>query len=619
MHNRFIYRSILITLIGMAGSFYANAQQQPVKLIRSGAFQSLRNENILRVQSDTVDGKIIQAQFSQGFTIMDCDSAILDQNANAVEAYGNVHVNDKDSVHTYSDYIFYDGNTRIVTLDGNAKMTDRKVIITGPEMIYDMNAKIGSYVNGGKLVNEKSTLTSQEAFYYTDTKDVYFKQNVVLINPDYTLSTDTLLYNTATKIATIVAPTTINDGKRITYVSSGTYNTETGKGNFVSRPLITDSTGDFTADHIDIDKSNGMAIATGNMIWRDTVNKIILLGNYGQVNQTSKSVFATQHPVAITYNKADSLFMTGDTLYSGLISPDTAKVYLKDSLLQTVPPAEENDSLTELTVPADSVASAFKQRADAAIGIERDSITAAAVRPDSIQQVVRPTRDSIPVRTALPPENLRKFNTDTLPMAKLTDTTAQQPKDTTEKRYIRAFRNVRIYSDSLQAVCDSAYYSSVDSVLRMFRSPVIWVKDLQMSGDTAFLFTRNTKADRLLLDQNGLLASEVNKGFYNQIKGNTITGYFRENKLFYMRIYGNAESILFQQDSDSAFTNVQRSTCAIIDMHFIEGELDRVVNIKDHEGALYPFTQFPADQRLLSNFKWEIKRKPKSRYELIGN
>ncbi|UYQ94295.1 LPS export ABC transporter periplasmic protein LptC [Chitinophaga horti] len=675
MHIRFLYRFILITLIGMAGHLYANAQDT-INLVRSGRLNVLVREGLTRVYSDTVNGKIIQAEFSHGTTLLYADSAIRSNNENKIDAYGHVHINNNDSVHTYSDIVNFDGNTKIATLRGNARLVQGGVVITSPEMIYDMNAKIGSYINGGKLVNEGSTLTSREAFYYTEPRDVYFRGNVVLVNPDYTLSTDTLLYNTETKIATIVAPTTINDGKRITYVTSGYYNTNTGQGDFEGRPLITDSTGDFTADRINVDKMNGVAIAIGNMVWRDTVNKIILLGNYGQVNQTDRSVLATQRPVAITYSEKDSLFMTGDTMFSGVILPDTAKVFPKDSLLSVHAPDMEADSLVQSTDSAadafrdradaaiDSVPNAFRQRADAAIagrdsiprrvnaGMDsvakridaardsipkqiaaasdaipkqidaaRDSIrqrvdATIAVRKDSLPKVtaMRPQRDSLPLKRTMDMPGAITFKTDSLP-----SDSAATPKDTTEKRYIKAYHNVRIFSDSLQAVCDSAYYSSVDSVFRMFKEPVIWVKELQMSGDTVYLFTKDKKADRMLLDQSGLLASEVTPGFYNQIKGNTITGYFRESKLYYMRIYGNAESIVFQQDQDSAFTNVQRSTCAIIDMHFVDGELEYIVNIKDHEGGIYPFTQFPIDQRTLSNFKWEGNRRPKSRYSLIGN
>lgn len=645
MLQRSLYKFILMTLVGMGGIMFAKAQDstgQPIRIIQSGKLNVIKRDGLelMRVLPDTINGVHQQVIFQQGTTLLYCDSAYNNTTEKTIDAFGHVHINNSDSVHTYSDFLHYRSDVRIASLRGNAKLTDGKVVITAPEMEYDMNAKIGSYLNNGKLVNEESILTSREAFYYTDTKDVYFKQNVVLVNPNYTLSTDTLLYNTGNKIATIVAPTTINDGKSISYVSSGTYETEQGLGHFTSRPMVTDSTGDFTADNIQLDRKTGIAVATGNMIWRDTVRKIIVLGNYGLVNENEKSVLATQKPVTILYSGKDTMFVAADTLFTGLIKKnDTVPVFAKDAIVAMNEPFEHageelDPGLMDSAQLAqrDSARNVFKQRADAAIAGRTDSVAAKpliAVAPpktvtDSLKVApvparIRPVKPTLPdsLHTAQP---ANRVQSDSLHLAlnkvPLTDTTQQ--KDTTEQRFLRAYHNVRIYSDSLQGVADSIYYSSVDSVMRMYKEPVLWAKELQLTGDTIFLFTKNQKADKLLLDQSGLLASEVGHGYYNQIKGNTITGYFRDDKLYYMRIYGNAESIVYQQDSDSAFTNVQQSTCAMIDIHFVDGDIETIVNIKDHEGAIYPFNQLPEEHRVLSNFKWEFKRKPKSKYELIG-
>ncbi len=266
---------------------------------------------------------------------------------------------------------------------------------------------------------------------------------MVVIDPDFTLGTDTLMYNTDTKIATIMAPTTINDGKMTMYVTDGYYNTDRGYGQFGQRPVIEDSTNTFTANEIQTDKETGISIATGNMIWRDTAQKIAVLANYGIINQQQKSVLATQKPVTLIEGKTDTLFVAGDTLFSGVIP-----------------------RMIDSSIALDSLKSG------------KDSLAA--------------------------------------------------KQDTTEKRFIIAYHNVRIFSDSLQGVADSLYYSSVDSLFRLYRNPVLWANGNQLIGDTIFLFTKNRKADRLLLDQNAMIISEVGPDMYNQIKGNTILGYFGE-------------------------------------------------------------------------------------------
>ena len=467
--------------------------------------------------------------FKQGTSFLYCDSADLNERKNEVEAWGHVHINQDDSIHTYSDYLLYQGNTRLATLTGNAKLTDTKVVLTSPELNYDMNTRIGTYTKGGKLVNGKSVLTSQEGFYYADTKDVYFKKNVVIVDPGFTLGTDTLQYNSATKIATILAPTTINDGKTTMYVTSGYYHTETGFGNFGKRPVIEDSTNTFTANEIQTDKATGISIATGNMVWRDTAQKMSVLANYGTVNQHTKTVLATQKPVVIMEGKKDTFFVASDTLFSGIVK-----------------------------IKLDSAA------------LARDS----AVRASG--------------------------------------------KDSVERRFVIGYNHVKIYSDSLQGVADSLYYSGVDSIFRLYKDPVLWANKNQLFGDTVFLFTKNQKADRMLLDQNAFIINEVGPEMFNQIKGNTMMGYFGDEKLDSMYVNGNAENIYYVQDNDSAFISTNRLLSATTHIYFLNGELDRIVFVKEPEGTMYPLRQMPQEQKRLQGFKWEIHRKPKSKYELLG-
>lgn len=652
----------------------------------------LHADFVINTTTDTVSKRRVKGNvsFRQGTSYMYCDSADIDALSNKIEAWGNVHINQDDSIHTYSDYLIYLGNQRLATLTGNAKLTDNKVVLTSPELQYDMNTKIGTYMRNGRLVNESSVLTSQEGIYYAETKDVYFKKNVVIVDPGFTLSTDTLLYNTNSKIATILVPTTINDGKTTMYVTNGHYNTASGYGSFSQRPVIEDSTNTFTANDIQTDKASGISVATGNMIWRDTAQKIAVLANYGIVDQNLKTVLATQKPVMILEGKTDTLFVAADTLFSGIIglqrdsiaapqngtdstiaiAGDTVLPGVKDSV-GTVVMAVSRQKDSAFTALPDKVVvtdSGYIAKGDSAHPARKDSIaphlvlkdTTSSIRADSIS-TAKATRirlkDTVPPALAVQADSLntalperinqadsmanalleRVVKTDTslvkrdsslaafpVPLV-LADSTpaaaspvSAEPRDTTEKRFIIAYHNVKIYSDSLQGVADSIYYSGVDSIFRMYKDPVLWASDNQMFGDTIFLFTKNQKADKLLLDQNALIISEAGPNMYNQVKGNTVLGYFGDDKLDSMHVNGNAENIYYVRDDDSAYISVNRLLSATTHIYFENGELERVVFIKEAEATMYPFTQMPEEQKLLPGFKWMIQRKPKSKYELIG-
>lgn len=191
-------------------------------------------------------------------------------------------------------------------------------------------------------------------------------------------------------------------------------------------------------------------------------------------------------------------------------------------------------------------------------------------------------------------------------------------KSDTAIRYFLAYHHVKIFNDSLQAVSDSLFYSGADSTFRLFYDPVVWSGNSQVSGDTIFLYTKNKKADRVYVFDNGIMINRINSEFYNQVAGKTINGYFKNGVIDYMRTKGSpAESIYFVQDKDSAFTGMNHADGSVIDMYFIKQQLDKVKFLNDVHGKLYPIRQIPQDQKYLRKFSWLDKRRPKNKLELF--
>jgi lipopolysaccharide export system protein LptA len=185
-------------------------------------------------------------------------------------------------------------------------------------------------------------------------------------------------------------------------------------------------------------------------------------------------------------------------------------------------------------------------------------------------------------------------------------------------RYFQAFHHVRIYNDSLQAVCDSMYYTSADSTFRLFKQPLLFANHSQISGDTMHLYIKNKKADRLYVFYNGMIIDKDNDQMYNQISGRTINGYFKNGVLDYVRIKGSpAQSIYYPQNNDSAYTGMNRSKGDVIDIYFINKKLNKVKFINDVDGTLYPIRQIPADQQYLKGFLWLDNKRPKNKLELF--
>jgi lipopolysaccharide export system protein LptA len=591
-------------------SFSASAQSTPAaaptgvpqdsgKLIRI-----IRADRLTLMKVDSATERYIlsgNVLLQQDKTLFYCDSAIKDESQNSIEAFGNIHINDADSVHTYAQYLKYQGNAKLATLREKVKLTDGKGVLTTDELEYDLNARIGAYTRGGKVVNGSSVLTSRQGFYYADTRQVYFQDKVKLVDPEYTMSTDTLLYDINRELATFVALTTINDGRSRIKTRSGYYNLNTGEAEFGKRPMVEDSAQLIIADSLKYDKKSGFGFAKGNVLIRDTAQGLTVLSGQAEVNQENGRLLATLKPVMILKRDKDSLFIAADTLLSG----KRMRTLQNDSSNQPV------DSSAQVSVKVVSDTGQVKN-------IRPANSDSAKVVPDTrkIQHIVQATSDS-----SISKEKFNSLNSITKSVSDtaLKTTVAVEKKTATSDsiRYFLAYRHVRIFSDSLQGVCDSLAYSSEDSIFRFFQTPILWARDSQITGDTILMLTQNQQPYQMTVLENGFSVSRTPENLFNQIRGNNLYAFFTDGDISKIRAQGSAESLYYLQAEDSSYFGLNYAQADAINLSFINRELKRVTWVAGVEGVTYPFNQIPADKKKLRGFQWLEERRPKSRYELF--
>ena len=513
----------------------------------------------------------------QETTTFYADSAVYNRRSKIVEAFDNVHINDNDSVHTYSDYLLYHTDTKLANLRDNVRLTDGKSNLYTNQLEYDVNNKIGIYLDGGRVVNGTSVLTSREATYYADNKDVLFRGDVHLQDPKYKLESDSLLYNTTSEVATFISKTYIEDSaKRTILTNQGYYDLKNKVATFGDRPVIHDGATVIIANQIDTDDSTGISVLTGDAIFRDTAQGVSVLANSIVSNRNTGTMVATQKPLMIIKQENDSTFIAADTLFSG--------------------------RLTDLPVEADSMVTVAPVNDSAQVAVADSSVN------DSAKLAFADSSEHDSTKLAI------AVSSDTSRLA--TDSLNQN--DSTN-RYFQAYYNVRIFSDSLQAVCDSLFYSGKDSIFRLFRDPIVWSGRSQVTGDTIFMYTKNKQPDKLYVFENGLMVNETGPDMYNQVKGNRIYGYFNNGEIDYIRSKGSAESIYYAKDENDKLVGINKASSDVIDMRFKNKELNRVVFISAVTGKMLPFRQATEQDRRLRSFKWREERRPKSKFELIDN
>jgi lipopolysaccharide export system protein LptA len=183
-------------------------------------------------------------------------------------------------------------------------------------------------------------------------------------------------------------------------------------------------------------------------------------------------------------------------------------------------------------------------------------------------------------------------------------------------RYFEAYRNVRVFNDSMQAICDSMFYSFKDSTFKLFQKPVLWSQHSQIMGDTVLIYTKNKKADRAKVFENSFLINEAEPGVYNQVKSSRMDAYFTQGSIDSVRAAGFAECIYFIQNEDSSYTGINESKCDIMDIYFGKKELHKIVFRSQVAGTIWPIRQKNPNEMRLDNFLWLEKKRPKTKYEL---
>ena len=258
-------------------------------------------------------------QFRQDSSYMYCDSAYFYEQSNSLDAFGNVRMEQGDTLFVYGDVLYYNGNSGLARLRDNVRMINRDVTLTTDSLNYDRVINIGYFFDGGVITDLQNRLSSIYGEYSPDTKLAIFQQDVELQNPKYTLYSDTLRYSTETGIADILGESVIVSDSNTIYSDLGWYDTRNDLSMLLNRSRLVSKGQTLTGDTIYYDRKSGYGEVFGNMFMNDSVRKVILEGNYGYYNELTEYAFVTQIPQAIEYSTADSLYLHADTLKSEVV------------------------------------------------------------------------------------------------------------------------------------------------------------------------------------------------------------------------------------------------------------------------------------------------------------
>lgn len=530
--------------------------------------------------------------------IMDCHLALLNEKNNHFDAFGNILIRD-DSITIQSQSLYYDGVAKYAKLRNTVELTNDNATLYTDSLDYDRQLGKGYYFTGGTLVDSLNTLTSLYGEYTPDTDEAFFETDVVLENPEYTLYTQRLRYNTHTKIAYFDGATTLIADSLHIESTRGVYDTQNDVAILLDQSRVFHKRGSMTGDSLLYDRKRLFVEAFGNMYLNDTIQQLILRGEYGYFNETSEYGFATVYARAEDYSKEDTLYIAADTLE--LISRKRSQVVETTRFppaLDTLRPALQEDlkEQNRLLLPTDD-------------GVNKANEETQLASSNKEASLLKESPNSSPIDSGAPISDL--------------STQSNQARSSEEEESIRlllAYHRAKLFQKDLQGVADSLAYFTQDSTLSLYQRPIVWSDSIQLEGDTLRAFFAgdtiqrvdawlNAKAMRQLLDST----------IYDQAKGDSLVAFFAEETIRELQLYRNVDMVYFpMQEENKRYFGVGVLKSPKVFTYFATDTIQHALAFGPVDGAIHPIEQASEEIKRLPAMTWEPQTRPLSPEDIVS-
>ncbi|MEO6304065.1 MAG: OstA-like protein [Bacteroidia bacterium] len=211
------------------------------------------------------------------------------------------------------------------------------------------------------------------------------------------------------------------------------------------------------------------------------------------------------------------------------------------------------------------------------------------------------------------PVYARIVDNDTLFIA--ADTLYHRDLDSVDN-FLNAYHHVKIFKTDMQAKADSASLNTKDSLLQLFRNPVLWSNRSQATAKMIKIYLGKNTVNGFKLESNSFLINQADTiDKFNQLSGRSIEGFIRNDTVRKVIILGNAEALYYVKNKAS-IAGLNKTTCTEINMWFKNADIDRVTLKPNVEGTVTPLKDVDPEGSKIKGFNWQYDKRPKSRWEL---
>lgn len=465
----------------------------------------------------------------------------------------------------------YDGN---MVFSGNAKFEHQGSVLTADEVIWFKEENFLKAIGNVVLTTSDGTkITSGEMEYDGNTQRGIARKNVILTDPKQTIKTETLYYDRVPNTAYFNTGGTITTADSSMYTNSATYYINSKDIDFVGKATIDSKDYTIVSDNIKTNQVTKLSQFFGPTTIRSKTN----FGNYVYTEQGDySSITGISHLNKNSRIHYNGKILTGDKIEHNrntgfgkaignvMLDDPREKRYIKGGYGEAY---EKKDSAMVTDKPY------------AVKILSKDSLYIAA---DKFLSYQKPDSTKI------------------------------------KKSYLRAFYKVRVFKTNLQARADSLSANETDGQMHFIGKAMAWSGTKQISGDEirAYANTITEKLDSVKVLGNAFAISKADslnmKDEFNQIKGKWMGIYLKEGNIDLAKSVGNAQSILYADDTDEKTKEVKRIGVAIavsgeISAQFVDKKIEIITYNIGAQSDIYPMSKIAREKRFFPDFNWNTK------------
>lgn len=545
------------------------------------------------------------ARFEHNATKLICDTALWDVDANVIKAIGHVRIIQNRTVLTSDNLDYYIGSSLAEFRGSLVQLQDKdRNTLRTRNLDYDTADSVAIFRNGGSFRDKDGQIIESDVGRYdAKTKTFRFYRDVNMYTDSVFVKTDDLDFNTETSIAVFGTGTHAWRGDNMLSANAGSYNRAAEVFTFMKNVHLLTLNQEAWSDTLVYERAFNNAEMFGNVELLDTTRNVAAVAGYMQYVDSLERIRMLRDPSVIAVfeqeGTKDTVYVRGDELLYWAVprcdvsENEVSKSQKRMEELSVDPVAEYRRKAYEAAVSAAEEAKRKKEEEDPNFKRSRPK---GGPYSEPVWQVP-----------------------DTPSTSAQVDSLDSEPVDSTKIGFLLGLRNVKVFRKDMQVVCDSLVYNDLDSLVRLYRSPIVWNEiRRQYSADSITVVLKNRALDKASLMSNAFIVVQEDSLCYDQIRGTEMMAYFDSTgTLRRFDSMGGASGLFFLEEK-GAFATVNKFEAKMLSATFVKGNINDLVYYESVKSDAYPAVQLKKDERILKGFEWQPEKRPKGPEDIVA-